>query len=489
MYHPQVVESPPPRDQVAEAHHLRRLGGRPLRVVDAPPVVADVERERLARRDLFCGRLAVNDLDREPDGSRSVRRSPPPGCSHCSMPLAPSMRARRSSSSRVRTEKPAPTKRASRRSMHAVAVRRGRGPAHVEDVVRTAREREAEVGEEGLRARDRAARRRGSRARRLGRRVRVPCGLCCRLQLVHRELLAWPVRGLTKTRMLTQNSDRQVDKTVQHGHALFMVMHKARRKARPPIARGAGAQRAHRDAHHRSGPRGLRGNGPRRAEDRRLRPGRRGLARYVLQPLRSVEELLDATSEWTTRELIETIEAALEGVEGPALRFGVGLRLFFAKAQPTPSGAASSRACGGRRPRAAARDLEEGLRLGVFRRRTPRPRAISSSASSARRSCGSEASEPPRAYGAEMTELCLQALGTDSRRIAAVMKHELPLALRAGADAHRDEVDIDGTRHSGSQGLVALVVALTGWSSRLPQSSMCLPEFEPAALGFGAASQ
>src|SRR5512135_2111827 len=47
----------------------------------------------------------------------------------------------------------------------------------------------------------------------------------------------------------------------------------------------------------------------------------------------SVEELLEATSEWTTREVIEAIETAIEGLEGPALRFGIGLRLFFAKAQ------------------------------------------------------------------------------------------------------------------------------------------------------------
>src|SRR5271165_6027842 len=38
----------------------------------------------------------------------------------------------------------------------------------------------------------------------------------------------------------------------------------------------------------------------------------------------SVEELLAATAEWTTRELIEAIEAALEPLEGPALRLGIG---------------------------------------------------------------------------------------------------------------------------------------------------------------------
>src|SRR5512135_3906048 len=51
----------------------------------------------------------------------------------------------------------------------------------------------------------------------------------------------------------------------------------------------------------------------------------------------SVEELLAATSEWTTREIIELIEAALAGIDAPAIRFGVGLRLFFSKAQADPT--------------------------------------------------------------------------------------------------------------------------------------------------------
>src|SRR5690242_294097 len=50
----------------------------------------------------------------------------------------------------------------------------------------------------------------------------------------------------------------------------------------------------------------------------------------------SVDELLTATSEWTTRELIETIDTALQGIEGPALRLGVGLRLCFAWGEADP---------------------------------------------------------------------------------------------------------------------------------------------------------
>ena len=141
----------------------------------------------------------------------------------------------------------------------------------------------------------------------------------------------------------------------------------------------------------------------------------------------SVEELLDATSKWTTRELIETIEAALEGIEGPALRFGLGLRLFFAKAQADPVWSrfvARVWKLGG--VELPGRDLEQGLRLGVFR--APSAEAardlLFGGVREALLRFGS--GRTPAAYAADMTELCLQALGTDSRRIAAVLKHELP---------------------------------------------------------------
>jgi AcrR family transcriptional regulator len=140
-----------------------------------------------------------------------------------------------------------------------------------------------------------------------------------------------------------------------------------------------------------------------------------------------VGELLAATSEWTTRELIETIETALEGIEGPGLRFGVGLRLFFAKAQVDPVWCrfvARVWKLGGLE--LPARDLERGLRQGTFR--APSLAAaqdlLFGGVREALSRMGKERTPP--SYGAQMTELCLQALGTDSRRIAAVLKHQLP---------------------------------------------------------------
>jgi len=156
----------------------------------------------------------------------------------------------------------------------------------------------------------------------------------------------------------------------------------------------------------------------------------------------SVEELLGATSEWTTRESIEAIEGAIEGLEGPALRFGVGLRLFFTKAQADPVWCAFVgrvwKVGGFELP---ARDLEQGLRLGIFR--APSPKAardlLSGGIREALLRMGSE--RTPAEYGAQMTELCLQALGTDARRIAAVMSHELPrLPSEASSEDARTEL-------------------------------------------------
>jgi AcrR family transcriptional regulator len=147
----------------------------------------------------------------------------------------------------------------------------------------------------------------------------------------------------------------------------------------------------------------------------------------------SIEELLVATSEWTTRDLLSTIETALGGVEGPALRFGVGLRLFFARAQADPVWcrfvARVWKLGGLELPK---RDLEEALRLGVFR--APSAAAardlLFGGIREALLRIGNE--RIPVAYGAQMTELCLQALGADSRRIAAILRHELP-PLTSGA--------------------------------------------------------
>jgi len=141
----------------------------------------------------------------------------------------------------------------------------------------------------------------------------------------------------------------------------------------------------------------------------------------------SVEELLEATSEWTTREVAQSIESAIEDLEGPALRLGTGFRLFFAKAQSDPVWCrfvARVWKLGG--IELPARDIADGIASGVFRAPSVQVARdlLFGGIREALMHIGT--GKASRDYGDQMTELYLQALGTDARRIAAVMKHELP---------------------------------------------------------------
>jgi hypothetical protein len=140
-----------------------------------------------------------------------------------------------------------------------------------------------------------------------------------------------------------------------------------------------------------------------------------------------VDELLVATSAWTTREVLETIERALDGMSGPALRFGVGLRLFLAKAKTDPVWARFI-ACvwelGGLE--LPARDLEAGILAGVFR--VPGVEGAHDVLSGGLRKALARigfGGVPPD-YADQVTEVFLRALGTDARRIASVLKTKLP---------------------------------------------------------------
>ena len=316
-----------------------------------------------------------------------------------------------------------------RRAMHAIAVRRRRGPAHREHVVRTAREQEAEVGEELLRAREVGALEHQVGERRsLGRRVRVPRRLR-RPQLVHGSSL--PPNSVGRmTNHVHKEHNRQVDKFVQDDILSFetMATHKARRRVdhRTRVGRERSARTETRILEAALGVFADMGPDAPKIDDFVQAAG---ISRGTFyNHFESVEELLAATSEWTTRQVIETIEAALEGIEGPALRFGVGLRLFFAKAQADPVWCRFvARVWKARRPRAPrARSPGRGSPR-CLPRAERRGRARSSSSAPYAKRClriGSE--RTPAAYGAHMTELCLQALGTDARRIAAILSHELP---------------------------------------------------------------
>jgi AcrR family transcriptional regulator len=140
----------------------------------------------------------------------------------------------------------------------------------------------------------------------------------------------------------------------------------------------------------------------------------------------SVDELLTATSEWTTRLAVTAIEQAMTGLEGPTLRLGVGLRLFLGRAQQDPVWSRFvARVWKLRGLELPLRDLE-GLRLGHFRvsSREAAHDLIFGGVRQALTRIG--AGRVPAPYGDSVTEVALQALRADPRRIAAALAHELP---------------------------------------------------------------
>jgi hypothetical protein len=125
--------------------------------------------------------------------------------------------------------------------------------------------------------------------------------------------------------------------------------------------------------------------------------------------------------------VLEDIGQAMEGIEGPTVRLGVGLRLLFAHAQRDPVWSrfvARVWIVGGLE--LPIRDLEVGLRLGHFRvpgRDAARDLLFGGVREALRRIGEGQA---PASFGDQMAELCLYALRADPRRIAAALTQTLP---------------------------------------------------------------
>lgn len=141
----------------------------------------------------------------------------------------------------------------------------------------------------------------------------------------------------------------------------------------------------------------------------------------------SVEELLHATSVWTTREVVETIERELDRVDGPVMRLGVGLRLFLARARRAPVWSkfvARVWKVGGLE--LPLRDVEAGVRRGQFHvpGREAAYDVLLGGLREALQRMG--AGDVPAGFPDQVAEVCLQALGVDPRQIAAVLAYDLP---------------------------------------------------------------
>jgi AcrR family transcriptional regulator len=161
---------------------------------------------------------------------------------------------------------------------------------------------------------------------------------------------------------------------------------------------------------------------------------------------KGVEQLLQATSAWSTRDVLQSIQEAVAEIKGPALRFGVGLRLFFVRAQRDPVWSrfvARVWKVGGLE--LPVRDLDESIRLGHFRvpGREAAHDLLFGGVREAMHRIGEGRVGP--SFGHQMAEMCLRALRAEPRRIAAVLAHELPaLTQRPRAGAARGRVSLAG---------------------------------------------
>lgn len=155
---------------------------------------------------------------------------------------------------------------------------------------------------------------------------------------------------------------------------------------------------------------------------------------------KSVAELLRATSEWTTREVLLGIEDAIAGLDSPSLRLGVGLRMFFAHAVRNPVWcrfvARVWKIGGFELP---YRDLDEGLRLGQFRvpSREAAQDLLFGGVREALQRIGEGAA--PAGFGDQLAEMCLQALGAERKTIAAVLARGLPTDGESAAGPAREQ--------------------------------------------------
>ena len=109
------------------------------------------------------------------------------------------------------------------------------------------------------------------------------------------------------------------------------------------------------------------------------------------------------------------------------MRFGIGLRLFFARAERDPLWArfvAQVWNVGGLE--LPLRDIDKGIRGGHFRvpGRVAAHDVVFGGIREALHRIGG--GKVPPAYGDQVTATCLQALGTDPARIAAVLAEPLP---------------------------------------------------------------
>ena len=143
----------------------------------------------------------------------------------------------------------------------------------------------------------------------------------------------------------------------------------------------------------------------------------------------SVDELLAATSAWLEEDLMKSIELELEGLEDPADRLTLGVRLWLAKAENDPLWCAFvARAVthGQVVEDVLHMDLRNGKQQGTFAFESvqaARDLVVGTLHEAMRRMA---AGPIPAGFTSDVARLVFRGLGMPTRRITAALRHPVP---------------------------------------------------------------
>ena len=142
---------------------------------------------------------------------------------------------------------------------------------------------------------------------------------------------------------------------------------------------------------------------------------------------KNTEELLGATSEYFTEELVMRIDHRIRSFGNPATRFGVGIRLWMRWALEHPSWCLFlARVWNSIKYDLPIGDIREGIEAKVFD--APDPAVAWDVISGAVRQAMFRIGEGnvDETYGNALTQMCLQVLRVDAELIALTMEVPLP---------------------------------------------------------------
>lgn len=144
---------------------------------------------------------------------------------------------------------------------------------------------------------------------------------------------------------------------------------------------------------------------------------------------RSTQELLQATSDWLSDDMIESIETEIGRIKDPVRRYANGMRLWLRRAETDRAWCAFVARVwfkGGFATSAPLRDIRMGMKKGEFH--CPNPEVGFDLAMGTLRQAMIRLVEEPtlKNYGDSVAVVILQGLGLDRSKISELVSQPLP---------------------------------------------------------------